>query len=70
MESVEAELPEDARLTADAGYFSEDKRRDDHAHGLDSTSSPVASSTQSRRPTTAGPIPRGATPKQRMAGKR
>jgi primosomal protein N'' len=35
LDAIEAELPEDAALTADAGYFSEDNVRISSQHGLD-----------------------------------
>ncbi|MCA1678366.1 MAG: IS1182 family transposase [Actinobacteria bacterium] len=70
LEAVGAELPEEATLSADAGYFSQDNVEIAEAHGLDpyiatgrhkhSDPPPIAPS---------GPIPKDATPKQRMARK-
>lgn len=64
------ELREDAALCADAGYFSEDNVKAAEAHGLDPY---VATGRQkhSDPPPIAprGPIPKDATPKQRMARK-
>jgi DDE family transposase len=67
---IGVELPADAALTADAGYFSEDNVKATEDHGLDpyiatgrqkhSDPAPIAPS---------GPIPKDATPKQRMARK-
>jgi transposase len=70
LEAVGLGLPGDAALTADAGYFSEDNIRVAEAHGLDPF---IATGRQkhSDPPPIAprGPIPKGATPKQRMARK-
>jgi transposase len=70
LEAVGLKLPADAALCADAGYFSEDNVKITEARGLDpfiatgrqkhSDPPPIAPS---------GPIPKGATPKQRMARK-
>ena len=70
LEAVGLELPEDAALCADAGYFSDDNVEIAEARGLDpfiatgrqkhSDPPPIAPS---------GPIPKDATPKQRMARK-
>ena len=70
LQAVGLQLPKEAALCADAGYFSEDNVKTAEAHGLDpyiatgrqkhSDPPPIAPS---------GPIPKGATPKQRMARK-
>ncbi len=70
LEAIEAELAEVATLTADAGYFSEDNILITAQHGLDphiatgrfKHSDPPA-------PASRGPVPKQATPKQRMARK-
>jgi len=68
--AIEAELPEGATLAADAGYFSADNATITAAHGLDPH---IATGRQkhSDPPPIAprGPIPKDATPKQRMARK-
>ncbi len=70
LEAVGLELPADAALCADAGYFSDGNVEIAEAHGVDpyiatgrqkhSDPPPIAPS---------GPIPKGATAKQRMARK-
>ncbi|MCA1700489.1 MAG: IS1182 family transposase [Actinobacteria bacterium] len=68
--AVGAELPADAALTADAGYFSEDNVTAAEAHDLDPY---IATGRQKHTdpPPIAprGRIPKDATPKQRMARK-
>jgi len=70
LQAVGLKLPEDAALTADAGYFSEDNVEIAEGHGLDPY---IATGRQkhSDPPPIAprGPIPKDATPKQRMARK-
>src|SRR5215210_1222951 len=67
---VAAELSDDAALLGDAGYFSEDNVRITAEHGLD----PYIATGRFKHsepppPAPRGPIPRDATPKQRMARK-
>jgi hypothetical protein len=70
LQAIEVELPESAALAADAGYFSEANVKTAGAHGLDPY---IATGRQkhSDPPPIAprGPIPKHATPKQRMARK-
>jgi hypothetical protein len=70
LDAVGEELPEGAALTADAGYFSEENVTIATAHGLD----PFIATGRFKRseppaPAPRGPIPKNATPKQRMARK-
>jgi Transposase DDE domain len=70
LDVVDAELPAGATLSADAGYFSEANVVITAEHGLD----PHIATGRFKRsepqpPATRGPIPRDATPKQRMARK-
>jgi len=68
--AIDAELPEGAALAADAGYFSEANVTITAAHGLDPH---IATGRQKHSDpppiTPRGPIPKDATPKQRMARK-
>ncbi|MCA1680157.1 MAG: IS1182 family transposase [Actinobacteria bacterium] len=68
--AIEAELADGATLTADAGYFSEDNVTATAAHGLDAH---IATGRQKHSDpppiSPRGPIPKAATPKQRMARK-
>jgi vacuolar-type H+-ATPase subunit I/STV1 len=68
LQEIDAELPDGAVLTADAGYFSEENVRITAEHGLDpyiATGRFKHSEPQPPR----GPIPKDATAKQRMARK-
>jgi transposase len=70
LDAIDAQLPEDAALTADAGYFSEENVKITTEHGLD----PFIATGRFKRseppaPAPRGPIPKDATPKQRMARK-
>ena len=70
LDAVGAELPEDAALTADAGYFSEENVTITIGHGLD----PFIATGRFKRseppaPAPRGPLPKDATPKQLMARK-
>ena len=68
--AIEAELPEDAALTADAGYFSEDNVRITIEHGLDAhIATGRFKHSEPQPPAPRGPIAKNATPKQRMARK-
>jgi transposase len=70
LEAIEAELPEDATLTADAGYFSEANVVITIEHGLDPhIATGRFKHSEPPAPAPRGPIPKGATPKQRMARK-
>ena len=68
--AIGSELPEDATLAADAGYFSEDNIRITAEHGLDPH---IATGrfrhSEPQPPPPRGRIPKNATPKQRMARK-
>ena len=68
--TVGVELPEDAALTADAGYFSADNVKTAEDHGLDPY---IATGRQKHSDpppiSPRGRIPKDATPKQRMARK-
>ena len=68
--AIEGQLPQDAVLSAEAGYFSEEHVKCATAHGLD----PRIATGRFRHdeppaPSPRGPIPKGATAKQRMARK-
>jgi len=70
LDATGAELPEDAALTADAGYFSEENVTITAAHGLDPhIATGRFKHSEPQPPAPRGPIPRHATPKQRMARK-
>jgi hypothetical protein len=68
--AIDAKLPSGARLLGDAGYFSAENIQTSTEHGLD----PLLATGRLRHndpPPIAprGPIPKNATPKQRMARK-
>ena len=70
LEAIEAELPEGAALTADAGYFSEDNVRITAQHGLDAhIATGRFKHSEPQPPAPRGPVSKTATPKQRMARK-
>jgi transposase len=70
LEAIGAELPEGAALCADAGYFSEDNVVITSAHGLDAhIATGRFKRSEPQPPAPRGPIPKDATPKQRMARK-
>ena len=70
LEAIDAELPEGAVLTADAGYFSEDNVRVTAEHGLDPhIATGRFKHSEPPAPSPRGPIPKDATAKQRMARK-
>jgi hypothetical protein len=70
LEAIGAQLPDDASLTADGGYFSEENVNTCERHDLD----PYIATGQFKHseppaPAPRGPLPKDATPKQRMARK-
>ena len=68
--AIGSELPEDATLAADAGYFSEDNIRITAEHGLDPhIATGRFKHSEPQPPPPRGRIPKNATPKQRMARK-
>jgi hypothetical protein len=70
LDAIGAELPEDATLTADAGYFSEDNVRITARHGLDPhIATGRFKHSEPQPPAPHGPVAKNATPKQRMARK-
>lgn len=70
LKAIDAELPEDAALTADAGYFSEENVRITTEHGLDPhIATGRFKHSEPQPPAPRGPIPKDATAKQRMARK-
>ena len=70
LEAIDAELPDGAAMTADAGYFSEDNVRITSEHGLDAhIATGRFKHTEPPPPAPRGPIAKHATAKQRMARK-
>lgn len=70
LDAIDAELPENAALSADAGYFSEENVRITSEHGLDGhIATGRFKHDEPQAPAPRGPIPKNATPKQRMARK-
>jgi transposase len=70
LDAISAELPEHATLSADAGYYSADNVRVTAEHGLDPhIATGRFKHTEPQPPPPRGPIPKHATPKQRMARK-
>jgi hypothetical protein len=70
LDAIGAELPEQAALTADAGYFSEENVKTTAAHGLDPhIATGRFKHSEPQPPAPRGPIGKDATPKQRMARK-
>lgn len=70
LQTIGAELPGDAVLTADAGYFSEENVRITAEHGLDPyIATGRFKHSEPPAPAPRGPIPKDATAKQRMARK-
>jgi len=70
LQAIDAELPKDAALSADGGYLSEENIKTCEQHGLD----PYIATGRFKHdepppPAPRGPIPKDATPKQRMARK-
>jgi transposase len=70
LETIDAELPGDATLSADAGSFSEDNIRITQQHGLDPhIATGRFKHSEPPPPAPRGRIPKHATPKQRMGRK-
>ena len=70
LELVGDELPDEAVLLADAGYFSEDNVQITSEHGLDPhIATGRFKHSEPQAPPGPGPLQKGATPKQRMARK-
>ena len=70
LETIDAELPGGAALLADAGYFSEENINITAQHGLDAhIATGRFKHSEPPAPAPRGPIPKNATPKQRMARK-
>ncbi len=68
--AIDAELPDGAALLGDAGYFSEDNVRITVEHGLNAhLATGRFKHSEPPAPAPRGPIPKDATPKQRMARK-
>src|SRR3990172_5406876 len=66
LQAIEAELPEAAALTADAGYFSEENVQITAQHGLDAhIATGRFKHSEPPPPPPRGPVPKNATPKQR-----
>ncbi len=70
LQAIGAELAKGALLTADAGYFSEENVKTAECHGLDPfIATGRFTHSEHQPPAPRGPIPKDATPKQRMARK-
>jgi transposase len=70
LDALDTELPDGAALTADAGYFSEENVTITTRHGLDPfIATGRFKHSEPPAPAPRGPIPKNATPKQRMARK-
>lgn len=70
LQAIGAELPNDAALLGDAGYFSEDNIATTTARGLDPhIATGRFKHSEPPPPAPRGRIPKSATPKQRMARK-
>ena len=70
LEAIDAQLPEAAALTADAGYFSADNVRITAQHGLDPhIATGRFKHSEPQPPAPCGPVAKTATPNQRMARK-
>jgi transposase len=68
--AIDAQLPAGAALLGDAGYFSEDNVRITAEHGLEPfLATGRFKHSEPQPPAPRGPIPKTATPKQRMARK-
>ena len=70
VQAIGAELPDGATLTADGGYFSEENVETCEQHDLDPyIATGRFKHDEPQPPPPTGPIPKDATPKQRMARK-
>lgn len=70
LDEIDAELPQAAALTADAGYFSEENIQITGEHGLDPhIATGRFKHSEPPAPAPRGPVPKNATAKQRMARK-
>jgi transposase len=70
LQAIDAELPDGAVLTADAGYFSEENVKTCQEHQLDPyIATGRFKHSEPQPPAPRGPIAKDATPKQRMARK-
>jgi transposase len=70
LDAIGVQLPEQAALTADAGYFSEENVKATAAHGLDAhIATGRFKHSEPQAPAPRGPVAKNATPKQRMARK-
>src|SRR5665213_3281399 len=70
LDAIAAELPENAALTADAGYFSEENVKTTAEHRLDPyIATGRFKHSEPQPPAATGAIPKDATAKQRMARK-
>ena len=70
LHAIDAELPDSATMSADAGYFSEDNVRITAEHRLDPhLATGRFKHSEPPAPAPCGPIPKHATPKQLMARK-
>jgi DDE family transposase len=69
VQAIGAQLPEGAVLTADGGYFSEENVTTCEQHELDPYIATGRFKHDEPPPPPRGPIPKNATPKQRMARK-
>lgn len=68
--AIDAELPDRAALTADAGYFCDDNVQTAADHGLDAyIATGRLKHGEPPEPAPDGPLPDDATPKQKMARK-
>ncbi|HET7198681.1 MAG TPA: IS1182 family transposase [Burkholderiales bacterium] len=70
LQQIDAQLPADATLCADAGYFSQENVSTSAEHGLDAhIATGRFKHSEPPVPAPRGPLPRNATAKQRMARK-
>ncbi len=70
LDAIDAKLPDDAALVADAGYFSEENITITSEHGLDPhIATGRFTHSEPQPPAATEPVPHDTTPKQRMAHK-